>query len=814
MELALGGRTEFASEGSPESPFAAFAETATPPRLASSIAIASGVSPFAESEGPHGSNKSDDQIDQLLAELRDEGFDAAIANLADETEEAVEQRFQGEGMLYGPDRERFARSWLAPIQFEADQYLSSLERELADFVPGELEQDELDARLDQLDPQIGDLTPAGEEFIGSLIRKAKKVVRSVASAAKQVGAVAAPLLSPLLGPALKRLRGLIQPLLERVLRFAIGRLPEPLQPAARTLAQRLLKKMPQATVPAAPPATATSAEPMPVAGPEPAVDAPPMAAATPTDTGDLAESFDLSLAEAIASPAVAEADDETFGEETPESLVESHELTDLAAARGALIAGLSREAGEADVAAEIEQFAPVLLAALRVGLRLVGRPKVVSLLAGYLGKTIAPWVGPDQSGPLSRAIIDAGLRTVSLEAEAEGGLDVHEVDSGAIALAGVVEDTVRRLAEQEDWLFEHDDLAEVAVAEAFGEAAASFFPQDQIRGEMQLAPSLGGSFVARLPQAMRAYAKYDRVPEVSISARTAQALPAFGGGDLAGAIQAAGGRFPLRAKMHIFQARPGSTAAAMLRHDRVGRRPKLGVFPLNRRAAGALLREPGLGVRVAPRFLRTHRRLAAGQRIYVLEPLDPALQVAGTGGRDITPGRVWLTLNPGKSRITVGFYLSEPEAQGIAQTLRSGKGHAELLRLLTTAYRSFAQRASETGATGAAAGEEGADGEDIETFAARSGGHLPQGFAAVLRKRIGAWVLPAIAEWLRGNADAFERAAAHPDPGVRLRVRLEGVPGMAKLGPGAPVPTLAAFARMLEGKPTATIVVASGSGRK
>jgi len=810
MDLALGGRTEFASEGPPESPFAAFAETPTSPSLASRIAVATGLSPFAEFEGPLGSDNSDEQIEQVLAELRDEAFDAAVANLAEETEQAVEERFQGEAMLYGPERERFARSWLAPLHFEADQYLSSLERELADLVPGEIEQDELDARLDQLDPQVGDLTPAGEEFIGSLVRKAKKAIRSVANTAKKVGAAAAPLLSPLLAPVLKRLRGLIQPLLERVLRFAIGRLPEPLQPAARVLARRLLKKMPEATVPATPTATATSAEPMP----EPVTDAPPMAAATPTDTDDLVESFDLSLAEAIANPAAFEADNEFFGEETPGSLIESHELADLAAARRALIAGLSREANEADITAEIEQFAPALLAALRVGLRLVGRPKVVSLLAGYLGKSIAPWVGPDQSGPLSRAIVDAGLRTVSLESEADGRFDVHEVDPGAAALGGVIEDTVRRLAEQENWLFEHDDLAEVAVAEAFGEAAASFYPQDQLRGEMQLAPSLGGAFVSRLPQAMRAYAKYDRVPEVSISARTAQALPAFGGGDLAGAIQAAGGRFPLRAKMHIFEARPGSTVAAMLRHDRVGRRPALGVFPLNRRAAGALLREPALGVRVPPRFLRSHRRLAAGQRIYVLEPLDPALQVASAGGRGIAPGRVWLTLNPRKSRITAGFYLSEPEAQSIAQTLRSGKGHAELLRLLATAYRSFAQRASETGATGATAGEDGADGEDVAAFAARNGGHLPQGFAAVLRKRIGAWALPAIAEWLRGNADAFERAAAHPDPGVRLRVRLEGVPGLAQLVQGAPVPTLAAFACMLEGKPTATIVVASGSGRK
>lgn len=825
MELVLGGRSEFAPEGSPESPFAAFAEFSERPTtpLASSIALASGLAPFAELDGPSGGN--DEQIDELLGELRDERFEAAVAGLAEETEQAVDERFQGEAALYAPDRERFARSWLAPLQFEAEQYLSALESGLTEVSVGELGEDELDARLDAFDPQIGGLSPAGEEFIGALVRKAKKVVRSVAKVAKTAVKVAVPLLSPLLAPVLKRLRGLIQPLLERVLRFAIGRLPAPLQPAARTLAQRLLKAVPNAPAPAAPPqavapavtptvSTDAGADVDPAPADAPVVDAPPMAPANATDTGDLVESFDLGLAEAIADPTTLEADSEAFGGEEPEAFVESHELAELAVARGALIAGLSREAGEGDIAAEIEQFAPVLLAALRVGLRLVGRPKVVSLLAGYLGKTIAPFVGPGQSGPLSRAIVDAGLKTVSLEAENADGFEGHEANPGAAALAGVIEDTMRRLAEQEEWLFGQEDLAEIAVAEAFGEAAATYFPQDHIRGELQLAPSLGGAFVARLPDAVRAYAKYDRVPEVSISARTARDLPAFGGGDLAGAVRAAGGRFPLRARMHVFQARPGSTVGAMLRHDRVGRRARLGTFPLNRRAAGALLGEPGLGVRVPPRFLKSPRRLAAGQRIYVLEPLDPSLQVASPGGRAIAPGRVWLALNTAKSRITVGFYLSEPEAQGVAQSLRSGKGPAEVLKLLTATYRSFAQQASETGASGPAVGEEGFDGEDLETFVARRGGALPQGFAAVLRKQIGAWALPAIADWLRGHADDFERAAAHPDPGVRLRVRLEGVPGLAKLGPGAGVPTLAVFTRMLAGKPTATIVVASGSGRK
>ena len=63
----------------------------------------------------------------------------------------------------------------------------------------------------------------------------------------------------------------------------------------------------------------------------------------------------------------------------------------------------------------IEQFVPALLGALRLGINLVGRPKVVGFLAKYLAQLISRWVGPQLSGPLSNAIVDTGLRLVTLE---------------------------------------------------------------------------------------------------------------------------------------------------------------------------------------------------------------------------------------------------------------------------------------------------------------------------------------------------------------------------------------------------------------
>ena len=779
----------------PEAPTAPFGEVNTAAAVASSPTQFAGwsqsLAPFAIDEDGPGEAEQEQLLDEVLLELRDEGFDEAVANLVDETEQAVAERFTSEEPLYAPHRERFAASYLSPVQFEGEQYITVLSEGLSTVDVRMLEPQQLDELLDQFDPALGELTPAGEEFIGKLVKKAKSVVKAVAAKAKKLAKVAMPFLKPLLD----KLKKMVGPLIERVLSFAIGRLPQPLRPAAQKLADRLLKKVaPNADTGAAADAPAGDGT------------VPDMAPAAQFDVEMLAESFDYSLAEAIAFPNNFAFEGEDFDSLSAEPLVESRELETLAEARSRLIEQL-RAAGEhEDMAPVIEQFVPAVLAALRTGIRLIGRPKVVNFLGGYLAKLIQRWIGPDQARPLANAIVDTGLRLITLEAEAS----VAANEAAPVALASVIEDAVRRFAENEDYIFEDEDLAHVAAADAFGEAVASHFPQEHIRSELQLAPSLGGTFVTRQPRSPRSYAKYNRTPEIEISARAANAIPAFGGTTLGSTLKARGGTFPMRARMHIFQAKPGSSIGSMLRHDQRGGRGGAGAFPLTPQAAGILLREPGLGVAVPSRFLRSRRRIAAGQRIYVLEPLGTTLANdanLGIGARRIAPGRAWIAINPGKARITVGFYLSEVEAQTIAEAIRKGDGHGALLRQLLGGLK----QASPSGSAGASATAH-EDGEDFEDFAARAGRFLPHGFKQVLRRRIAAWAMPALSSWLRGNAEAFLRAAAHPDPGVRIRVRLDGVAALAASGSG--LRSLAAFAAALRGKPAVTILVTPGGSNR
>ena len=74
--------------------------------------------------------------------------------------------------------------------------------------------------------------------------------------------------------------------------------------------------------------------------------------------------------------------------------------------------------------------------------------------------------------------------------------------------------------------------------------------------------------------------------------------------------------------------------------------------------------------------------------------------------------------------------------------------------------------------------------------------------------------MPALAAWARNNGEAFARAAAHPDPGVTVRIRLTSVPGLDVLAQTAGGSSAAATKTALRGTPTISISVVSGRRRK
>ena len=262
-----------------------------PRRRPSASSFSEGATPFAETANSTlPESETERLIAEAFAELRDESFDEAVAYLAEETEQAVGERFTDESPSSGAERERYADAQLPRCGSRRSNTSRRSKPVSPVWTSNRSDEQQLDEVLDRLDPQTGELTPAGEEFIGKLVRKAKKAVKFVVKTAKNV-ASRGKVAGAVLGPVLKKLRGLINPLLRRVLSFAIGRLPAPLQPAARTLAARITSEAAEAKA---------------------RLRTMPMSPANLTDVEALAESFDAALAEAVTGDTVGEFEGESF----------------------------------------------------------------------------------------------------------------------------------------------------------------------------------------------------------------------------------------------------------------------------------------------------------------------------------------------------------------------------------------------------------------------------------------------------------------------------------------------------------------------
>jgi hypothetical protein len=751
----------------------------------------SGFLPWTEALDPFGegletstvATEAERMLAAAFAELRDEGFDEALASLAAETEQFVSDRFAAEGPIAGTERERLAESHLEPVRFEAQQYLDRLEQGLASYDVATLSEEQLAELLDRFDPTPSEVSPAGEEFIGGLVKKAKSAVKFVSSAAKKVASLG-------LGPVLKRLRALVDPLLKRVLSMAIGRLPAPLQGPARTLAARLLNS------------EAADAE----YGAESYVNP-----AVLSDVEALAESFDAALAEAMFAPATG-FESEMASERDTDPAPDGRQLESVAEARGALIDKLKAADDGEDLAPVVENFIPAVLAALKMGIGVIGRPKVVAFLAKYVAQLIGKWVGPEMSRPLSNAIVDTGLRLVSLETASE--LERGD-EATPVLLATVVEDTNRRLSESEDYVLEDEELLQLATADAFGKAVATHFPARLVRPGLQQAPTIGGAFVARRPRSIRPYRKYSRVTEVEITEQQADALPSFGGVSVGAALRAAGVRFPIRTRVHIYEAAIGTTLSRLARIERItpgaaasGDRAAL-LHPLTPEAAGVLLREPKLGVSVPEAFLRSRRRIAVGQRFYYLQPLDTTGAVAmETITSKAAPTQAWAVVDLQRSEIRIALFLAEVEAQRITQAVRQGRGAPTLLSALADTLASLGRSIG---------GDHGRvrivrELEDREGIIQRITRMLPGNLVETLRRTVRRYALTALAPWARTSGEQFVRAASHPTDGVTVLVTLRSVPGldMVRQALSGRLPTISGIGRSFvgaSGRMAATSVV-------
>lgn len=473
----------------------------------------------------------------LTAEFEDDEFAEALEALVDE---AAARHLTSTGTFsHEAGAMRLAHTeveqWLETIAAEADRRLAIVEEHLGDRPVDAVTASELDALMGTGLEHAALASPidAQELFFKKLISKAKKVVKGAAKLVKTGIKTVGKILPT--GRIFAALRKLVRPLLERVLAKAIGKLPKSLQPAARKLAGK---------VGAAAGRAAREDE-----------------AADAVSAQDLAHELDEALAEAILAPndaAVTEAV-EFFAAEATAATAADSAVEALDEARHRLARQLvDARPGEAPVA-ELEQFIPVVMAAMplvKLGVKIIGRKRVVGFVAGLLANLIKPMIGGELAKPLSRHVADAGLRLLGLEAE---GVDDGML--GAEALVAATEDTIRDVMELPTASLEHELLVEAAVEEAFEQAATRHFPPQLLRPDLAQAEDDERGVWVPMPRGTRPhyrYRKYSVVRPVRVTRPMAQAVMFADGDTLEERLLDEGvTSWPVQAEVEAYELLPG-----------------------------------------------------------------------------------------------------------------------------------------------------------------------------------------------------------------------------------------------------------------
>jgi hypothetical protein len=729
-------------------------ESSMPALVESALAVTPFVSEYA---GVTPQTPQSSELRDLLFELYDEEFNETLSELAHEAWEAASQRAEPFGETgQTQSAEQFLQEWSEPGRQAAETMLENIAQAVSEHDLASMSESEVDQFFERFEPKGTGLEPYFENFLGGLWNKVKNVAKGALSIA-QKGLMLIPGLSGLIS----KLKALVRPLLDRVLRTAIDKLPPTLRPLARQLAQRVL---------------GTSGQEMEGEDFAAAPAAPDVAAAQ--------QQFDFEAATLLF--ASDEADQEIVVNEAAYTAErqDGPGVAQLQEARARFVDQL--EAG-VDPEQAMEQFIPAVMAILpiaRTVIGIIGRQRVVNMLAKILAGFVSRYVPAAAATQLSSAIVDAGMRMLSLEAPAE--VEANSPRIAGEAIAQTVEDTVRRVSELDEAVFEEPAQLEAAVTDAIHAAAAENFPPQVLVPELHEA-SVPATWVV-MPRGKRRhfYKKYTRVFDVEITPQIAESVTTFGGTKLAAVLKdQLGVTPPVRARVHLYQAIPGTTLRRIAALERnvpgLGKVPHAAVqlHPLTVHAAGTLLQHPRLGRDLPGGFVSSRRAVAIGQRFYYLEiagarPIEAPAPAGGAGTLAVRrTSDVNVTLDFPKDEFRVFLYLSEADAQQIAAGIRK----QDLTSVLVLAKRVY-----ETGLSVALGGDITRHAK-IVTEAPQEelfGGALKQLAETVkqfLAKKVAAWVGRALADYMKASAGEFIAATEDPADGVTIVVTIANPPG-------------------------------------
>jgi len=590
---------------------------------------------------------------QFLGELHDEEFDDAVFELINEASALYEDRFIHEYQDTSSQSigaERFLSAHFEPLEHELETLLDTLADDIKNRDFSAMTEAEIEALIDSYQPNR-ELSPNFENFGGWFKKKLKKAAKWAKKKAKALAAKA-------FRAALKKMKRYLKPLLKKILTFAIGKLPKKYQGMANLLRKKLGYEIEEEAV---------------FEGEQD----------TTGEVNQIQQEFDLFIANLLYT------DDETKHELMLAEIINESEqpiadyVADLDSAREKFIEGiLDLKEGES-AAPMVEEFLPAIMWAVKIGLKFYGRPKLVNYLAKYLAKLIQRYVGRQYALPLSKVIVDAGLRLVNLEVTEQ-----EAIRAAGGAVAAIVEDTLYEVANLPEYILDDEELLEGFVLEAFEKSATrnlpEVLPEETYikRPNLRESKGLKGTWVHKLKWKKRFYKKFTRAMKAKLSHHKLRGIKSFAEVPLSEILENQYGLATgadLDATVHLYEAIPGTTLSQISRYENnipglgLGKYAYTQLHPLTPEAAGMLLGEPGLGCLMPSRYLASRRRIGVGQRFYYLEIPGTQLHMTsmvGTAVQMMHSCGLKLILDFSLQQIRVSLLLSESTAQSIAIKLR------------------------------------------------------------------------------------------------------------------------------------------------
>jgi hypothetical protein len=695
---------------------------------------------------------------EFLNELYDEEFDEAVYELVSEADEFYQDRFEseyGDPLAQKMQAARMLEQHFAPLVTEAEMFLDTMANEFGQLSPGSLDEAEIESFIDRYEPQ-NSLSPSFENFFGSLLKKAGGLVKKGINLAGQLG----------LKPILKKLKQLIKPLVKRVVQYGLNKLPAALRPAADQFAKRFLNQEFEEE-------TTTEED------------------ATPEISG-IQREFDGQIANLLFSKEAVE-QELAIAEYVKESQQPiTHDLlSELDLARSQFITRLGELREGEDPTPLVQNFIPAILPALKLGISLLGRSKVVIFLAKYLAKLIIKFIGPQYAPALSQAMVDVGLRSINLEATPE-----NEVHAARSAVAATLEDTVRQIAALPEYILDNQELLEGYALGAFEQAATVNLPPVlpervyEARPELRETTGIRSTWVMQPLQGRKRYKKCTRVYETIITPHMARVVKTFCDVPLAEFLQDRLGLSPgraIKARVHLYEAIPGTLLSQICKSER--HVPGLGsiatwthLHPLTPEAAGMVFGQPGLGREVPEKYLDHQPTTAVGQRLYYLEIPEARPQVVPVSGGAPKARRIrqlHIRFDFPRDQIKVNLFLSEAVAQAIAVKLRQKASIGTVMPHLSAIYEPRLKKIM--------TGKHHSHMKTIHGKVPPKGSRgrilsrLPQAVREWFIKNMIEWLGKNLTTYLQQKSPDFITATENPADGVTLKIVFTNPPGLSHL---------------------------------